>query len=106
MSNSLVQQITKMYNERNKREKMITPYSVFLKVNGTEIYNEVKSKSLSRPKVSEVRVEYRKKWDSLSVSEKKEYEDSAASMGYVKPTLNLEPRRKFLDRRIEKMNKK
>ena len=97
---------TKMYNERSRRERMVTPYSVFLRIKGTEIYNKVRSNSLKRPKNSEIRIEYKKEWDSLSLSEKKVYEDTAISMGYIKPTLNLDPRRTFIDRQLNKINKK
>lgn len=106
MSETIVQQITNLYNERTKSQRMITPYSVFLTVNGNEIYSKLKSVSGVRPRVPELRVAYRKAWDNLPLNEKQHYEDTATSMGYIKPTLNIQLRRSFLDRRLRRMGEK
>ncbi len=103
MSESFVQKIADLYKERTRNKKIITPYTVFLSENGSSIYIEVKTNMGSKFKSSEVRKEFRKKWDQLSLLEKKYYEEKAVSKGYVKPTLNIQQRKKYLGDKMSKL---
>ena len=100
MSSDIIQSIVDLYNERSRQRNIITPYGIFIRNEGTDIYNELKKNMGTRPKVADVRLAYRNAWNSVSTDKKILYEEAAIKLGYVKPSLDLEPRRNLMRRRI------
>ena len=86
MSSPTVEGYIKTFQERKLQKKKPTPYNVFLEVNSASIYQNLKTTLGTRPKLGDVRTEFKNYWDMTSPSDKSSYEEAAIALGYVPPT--------------------
>lgn len=83
MSSYSVEDLIDKFNQRKLKNKKATPYSIFLEVNGTKIYSDMKIQLGGRPNLPDVRLKFKEVWNMTSVPEKSKYESAALRLGYL-----------------------
>ena len=86
MSFNTIEEYIKIFQERKLKNKNPNPYNVFIEVNSSTIYNNLKIKLGVRPKIGDLRREFKNSWDILSPNDKSNYEEAALSLGYISPS--------------------
>lgn len=84
------EQYIKIFQERRLKRKKPTPYNVFLEVNSSSIYHDLKTKLGTKPKIGDVRTEFRNSWNITSPSDRLPYEEAALSLGYIPPVSRIQ----------------
>lgn len=86
MSSYSVEYLIEKFSQRQLKSKQPTPYSIFLEVNSSKIYSDLKRETGKRPNLPDVRLKFRHEWDFTSPTEKSKYETAAIRLGYIPRT--------------------
>lgn len=85
MSSYTVEELVNKFDQRKLKSKRPSPYSIFIEVNGSEIFSKLKIEIGKKPGLFDVRIRFKQVWDSLPPNEKSKYESAAIRLGYILP---------------------
>lgn len=100
MSSITVEEIISKYQTNKTSNRVPTPHSLFITVNGGAIYQLLKQQFGRRPTLLETRTAFSSEWKNISIDDLNLYNEAASRLGYTPKNFNFNREQSTLKARI------